>query len=176
MLTELIQSLSPPATSAYKKPDWVQVESDHGIQLPADYKTMVERYGGGSIDGFFWIIDPFSCNRHLNFDKSKYFRESYALMKIDFPTDYPRPAYPAQGSIWPWAFTENGESLIWVVDGEPDTWPVALHSVDQGEEEVFPYGCIEMLFKLLNRQVHSSILPDDFPSSGGAPYRFVPFQ
>ena len=176
MLTELIKLLPPPAVNAYKQPDWVKVESNHDIHFPADYKELVERYGGGSIDNFLWIIDPFSCSRHLNLDKSEYFRESYAVMQADFPSDYPRPAYPAQGSLWPWAFTENGDTLVWIVDGEPDAWLVALHSVDQGEEVVFPCGCIEVLCKLLGREIRSSILPDDFPNSGGAPYRFEPFQ
>lgn len=176
MLSKLERLLLPPASSAYTSPDWVKVESEYSIQLPADYKAFVERYGGGSIDDFLWVIDPFSRSPHMNFDKSEYFRESYALMKVDFPQDYPRPPYPTHGSFWPWAFTENGDTLVWVVDDEPDSWPVALHSADQGEEVVFSCGCIEVLCKLLGREIHSRILPDDFPSSEASLYSFAPFR
>ncbi|CRI56987.1 SMI1/KNR4 family protein [Pseudomonas sp. CCOS 191] len=176
MLVGLMKMLPPPDSPAYPNPDWARVENDHGIRLPADYKAFIERFGAGCIDDFLWVIDPFSSSRDLNFDKGDYFRESYAVMKAEFPSDYPRPGYPAEGAFWPWGFTENGETLVWIVKGEPDSWSVALHSVDQGEEYLIACGCIELLCKLFRREIHSCILPEGFPSARGVPYRFVPFK
>ena len=97
MLAGLMKMLPPPDSPAYPNPDWARVENDHGIRLPADYKAFIERFGAGCIDDFLWVIDPFSSSRDLNFDKGDYFRESYAVMKAEFPSDYPRPGYPAEG-------------------------------------------------------------------------------
>lgn len=85
-------------------------------------------------------------------------------MRKEFSSKYPRPDYPVKGSFLPWAVTDNGETFVWLVDGEPDLWTVAIHSSDQGEEEVYNFGCVEFLLKLLSRDISSKILPGQFPS------------
>uniref|UniRef100_A0A0R3R5W4 SMI1_KNR4 domain-containing protein n=2 Tax=cellular organisms TaxID=131567 RepID=A0A0R3R5W4_9BILA len=100
--------------------------------------------------------------------------DAYAVMRQEFLSDYPRPDYPAEGSFLPWAVTDNGETFVWLVDGEPDSWKVAIHSSDQGEEEVYNFGCVEFILKLLSRDISSKILPGakattSWQGSGPAP-------
>lgn len=172
MMDKLIALLSPPASRNFVGAAWKGLESKKGQRFPNDFKQLISIYGCGTIDGFILLLDPFSKNPNLNFEKSKYFLEAYAAMKRDFPMDYPRPGYPAKGSFFPWAVTDNGETFVWLVEGEPDSWKVAIHSSDQEKEEVHSFGCVELIWKLLSREVFSKNLPSQFPSGNGSNYFF----
>ncbi|WP_439214229.1 SMI1/KNR4 family protein [Duffyella gerundensis] len=163
MINKLISLLSPPSQRIFDNAAWAIFESKLSLRLPNDFKKFISIYGCGAIDDFVWVLNPFSKNPNLNFEKSKYFINAYAVMRQDFLSDYPRPDYPAEGSFLPWAVTDNGETFVWVVDGEPDSWKVAIHSSDQGEEEVYNFGCVEFILKLVNREISSKILPSQFP-------------
>lgn len=52
---------------------------------------------------------------------------------------------------------------FWVVEGELDSWKVAIQSSDQGEEEVYKFSCVEFIIKLIGRDILSKILPVQFP-------------
>lgn len=163
MISKLINILPPPSQRAFDNTAWASIESHENLRLPNDFKQLISIYGCGVVDDFIWVLDPFSKNPNLNFEKSKYFIDSYAVMRSEFLSDYPRPDYPAEGSFLPWAVTDNGETLVWLVNGEPDSWVVAIHSSDQGDEEVYNFGCVEFILKLLNRDISSKILPSQFP-------------
>lgn len=163
MINKLISLLSPPSQRIFDNTAWANFESEGNPRLPNDFKQLISIYGCGSVDDFLWILDPFSKNPNLNFEKSKYFIDAYAVMRQEFSSDYPRPAYPAEGSFLPWAVTDNGETLVWLVNGEPESWKVVIHSSDQGAEEVYNFGCVEFLLKLLSRDISSKILPSQFP-------------
>ncbi|MBX8516834.1 SMI1/KNR4 family protein [Pseudomonas cichorii] len=162
-MNELINILPPPSRYGFDSDAWVKFEAEEKLRVPQDFKELISIYGGGQIDGFLWILNPFSVNRNLSFEKSKYFQEAYASMQQEFPSDYFRPAYPEQGSFLPWAVTDNGETFVWLVDGEPDSWKVAIHSSDQGEEESYSCGCVEFILNILRRDISSRILPSQFP-------------
>ena len=166
MMDQLVNLLSPPAQRNFDNAALAVFESDWGMQLPSDFKSLVSVYGSGSIDGFVWLLDPLSKNANLNFAKSKYFIGAYIFMQQEFSSDYPRPAYPAKGSFFPWAVTDNGETFVWLIGEEPESWRVAIHSSDQGEEEIYDFGCVEFIVKLLKGELLSRILPFQFPEAG----------
>ncbi|MFJ5804057.1 SMI1/KNR4 family protein [Streptomyces decoyicus] len=37
---------------------WAAVEEALGIALPADYKRLVQTYGGGIFAGVLWLLEP----------------------------------------------------------------------------------------------------------------------
>ncbi|MCU1720756.1 SMI1/KNR4 family protein [Pseudomonas sp. 5P_5.1_Bac1] len=163
MIDQLINILPPPAQRSLDSVALAAFESNWGMQLPSDFKGLVSVYGSGSIDGFIWLLDPLAKNSNLNFEKSRYFVEAYVFLQQEFSSDYPRPEYPAKGSFFPWAVTDNGETFVWLVDGEPESWKIAIHSSDQGEEEIYNFGCVEFILKLLRGELLSRILPGQFP-------------
>ena len=165
MINKLISLLPPPSPRAFNKAAWANLETEENLRLPNDFKEFISIYGCGAIDDFVWVLDPFSENSDLNYEKSKCFVGAYAVMRQEFLSDYPRPDYPAEGSFLPWAVTDNGETFVWLVDGEPDSWKVAIHSSDQGEEEIYNCGCVEFLLRLLGRDISSKVLPGQFPSA-----------
>lgn len=144
--------------------NWKEVEDKFGIAVPDDFKEIISVYGTGSIDRFIWILNPESKNDNLNFDKAEYFLSSYSVMKQDYPKNYPRPQFPAEGSFFPWAVTDNGETFVWIVEGAPNDWKIAIQGVDQETEEVYEMSTIEFLVALLSKKIKSKILPEEFPS------------
>lgn len=176
MINKLISLLPPPSPRALDDAIWLTFESEKNLRLPNDFKELISNYGCGAIDDFLWLLNPLSKNSNLNFEKSKYFLEAYAVMRQDFLSDYPRPDYPEKGSFLPWAVTDNGETIVWLVDGEADSWRVAIHSSDQGEEEVYDFGCVEFLSKLLTKDISSNILPVQFSSAALEKHFFTPID
>lgn len=151
---------SPRETS---KLDWDKIEQDVGVELPHGYKEFVSHYGTGSIGGFLWVFNPISENRSLNTEAIRYFQSSYAELKQDFPDDYSRPTFPALGSFLPWAITDNGDTLVWVLDGAPaENWKVGVMASDQVDEEISDFNFVEFVVRLLDKKIVSSILPQQF--------------
>lgn len=49
--------------------DWAQIEDAPGVELPGDYKWLVERYGPGSFNDFLYILQlgsPFTRRASWN--------------------------------------------------------------------------------------------------------------
>ena len=143
--------------------DWDAVERDLGVEFPTGYKQFISTYGTGSIGEFLWIFNPSSANRSLNGEAIRYFQSSYEELKQDFPADYTRPVFPSEKSFLPWAVTDNGDTLVWIVDSGPsDSWCVGIMGSDQVEEEISELGFIEFVVHLLDRKIVSAILPEQF--------------
>ncbi|WP_233237906.1 hypothetical protein [Bordetella sp. LUAb4] len=176
MLNELIRMLPPPSRKPRNSDAWVRYEAESGQIFPSDFKAFISAYGSGVIDDFIYVLDPFSPNPNLNFEKAESFQSAYLVMKQLFPEDYPRPAYPETGSFLPWAVTDNGDSFIWLVDGDPAGWKVALHSKDQGDEEIYMLGCVDFLAGLLRGEVSSAILPSELLTHGKTAHEFLPLE
>ncbi|KTB79733.1 SMI1/KNR4 family protein [Pseudomonas syringae] len=174
MINELIKILSPPQDRNFDETLLTAFEAKESLMLPEDFKEIISVYGGGLVDDFICILDPTSSNGSLNFEKSKYFQDAYTSMQQEFPSDYPRPRHPAKNSFLPWAVTNNGETFVWIIDGDVNAWKTAIHSVDQGDEELYSCGCLELLLKILLREIKSAILPSQFPSIDSSYHHFEP--
>lgn len=143
--------------------DWDTVERDLSVELPTSYKQFISTYGTGSIGEFLWVFNPSSANHSLNGQAIRYFQSSYEILQQDFPNDYTRPVFPSEKSFLPWAVSDNGDTLVWIVDSGPsDSWCVGIMGSDQVEEEIFEFGFVEFIVQLLDRKIASSILPEQF--------------
>ncbi|MFB4392841.1 MULTISPECIES: hypothetical protein [unclassified Pseudomonas] len=69
MIKELIKILPPPSQRDASGIVWGEAEKETGAQFPKDFKAFVEVYGGGLIDGFVWVLNPFSNNSNISFKK-----------------------------------------------------------------------------------------------------------
>lgn len=162
--TEIAARLSQPSSPKETgQLDWDIIERDFGIEFPTGYKQFVSAYGTGSIGAFLWTFNPSSENRSLNGEAIRYFQSSYEELKQDFPADYTRPAFPSENSFLPWAVTDNGDTLVWIVDSGPaDGWRVGIMGSDQVEEEISEFDFIEFVVHLLDNKITSDILPQQF--------------
>ncbi|WP_430782635.1 hypothetical protein [Actinoplanes sp. G11-F43] len=51
-------SLVPPPAHKPARPDWAGIETRLGLQLPRDYRALVETYGAGRFDDYLVVYTP----------------------------------------------------------------------------------------------------------------------
>lgn len=162
-LTRIVELLPIPANNSEQGlGNWDALPEEFGRRFPDTYVDFVSTYGTGSIGAFLWILNPFSENPSLNFDQARYFRDAYQSLRDDFPKYYPRK----RNGFLPWAFTDNGDAIVWVTDeGDPNEWQVCVQSPDPAQEEMTNMNTQAFLEALLEKRLRSSILPMDFLDS-----------
>jgi hypothetical protein len=145
-LAELIAVAPPPRDPVASWGDWGSLERRLGLELPEDFKALIETYGSGSFSDFLVPINPFRgtglewADRNiLRFDRE---------IRAEFPREMPYPIHPEPGGILPWATTDNGDVLYWLTAG--DTWPILVRDSRGPETAVYPFGAAEFLLRWLS--------------------------
>lgn len=159
-LVRIIELLPVPTEASEQgSGSWGTLPEEFGRRLPEAYVDFVSTYGTGSIGAFLWVLNPFSNNPSLNLDQARYFRDAYQSLRDSFPQYYARKI----DDFLPWAFTDNGDAIVWVVDdGDPNEWRVCIQSSDPAQEEMTDLNTQAFLEALLEKKLVSSILPSDF--------------
>ena len=164
MLERLRQLLPPPADPVEPgQPDsWAEIEEDLGTGLPRDYKAFTELYGSGKVDDFLYLFNPFTAGQDGNLlaEKDRVL-EGYRQTRARFPERLPLPPFPKPGGVLPLGWTDNGDELYWVTEGDPDGWPVALLESRAALQEVHRMPVTGFLAALAANQLTSRILPED---------------
>ena len=80
-------------------------------------------------------------------------------MHYEFPDEFPFPVFPAAGGLFPWATTDNGDTLYWLTVGDPDTWQVVVWESRGPEHVVYPFGAAEFLQRWLSGTLECSVFP-----------------
>ncbi|OAB34382.1 SMI1/KNR4 family protein [Paenibacillus glacialis] len=166
-MENLIRILNPP-----DKPDntgdeksWETFIKILGTELPSDYKKFIRTYGTGGIDNFIWILTPFDQDENINFLRRKEeISGAYMQSKQEFPKNFKHDVFPASGGILPWAFTDNGDELYWLTEGEPDQWKVVVYETRSSDYHIYSLTMTEFIYKVLTRELICDAFPEDFPS------------
>jgi hypothetical protein len=184
-----LREMVPPPAEIFEVGDrdsFAKVEAELGLMLPEDYKQVVQTYGSGQWQGFWYILNPFTQNEFLNFvcqskmlrpknwstlDSERERRES---TKGIYP--YPNPIYPEPGGIIPWALTDNGGRFFWLTKTRPEDWPTIYYPDRSPDFIKYPVSCAELLFKAV-----AGILPifaEEFGNDYeyGRPDAFLPIK
>jgi len=159
-LSRIVELLPvPDVATENERGDCDSLSVEFGVRFPDIFIDFVSTYGTGSIGGFLWILNPFSKNPNLNLDQARYFRNAYQNLRNDFPEYYPRRS----DEFLPWAFTDNGDAVVWLIDeGDPNDWCVCVQASDPAQEEMTGLNTQEFLEALLEKRLASSILPVQF--------------
>lgn len=170
MAIEALVALVPPPERIPSRGE--RSERSSAGQLPADYWSLVERYGVGSFDDFVWVLVPDAVNPHLNYD-SRSTELLDALREVQrLGEEVPFDLTPGHEEILPWAFTDNGDVLYWITrDSVPERWTVVVNEGRSGEWEEIQASCTDALVLLLSARQRLTFFPHDFPSQEP---RFVP--
>lgn len=163
-LDELKALIGPPSRSA-PPVDWTHVESAEGLVFPTDYKLFAGSYAPLIIDNFIHVAHPSTpgdgeraLNRQLRRDL-----DALRELRQSHPNEVRYPLYPEPDGLYPWGGTDNGDSLFWLTQGDPDHWPVIGTSRSGWAE--YQGTMTEFLVAVLGRQHKFELFPDDFPSS-----------
>ncbi|KIF00603.1 hypothetical protein PL81_40280 [Streptomyces sp. RSD-27] len=152
--------MPPPAAPVDAHGDWTAVEQELGVQLPEDYKALVETYGWGEFCDFLSLRTPFGDSPHNGLTWQN--GSPSASLRWDGQKRYPYPLHPASGSLLIWGTTMDADRLCWRTTGNPNHWPVVIWSRG-GEYETFPTGTAEFVEGWTGRHLSSRLLGDMEP-------------
>lgn len=137
-LRRLTRMVPPPSTPVENGDisGFNVVEAELCLRLPEDFKQLIATYGTGQWQQFWYLLNPFTANPHLNFavqtrnlrPRSWSALDAERGMREVIGEHYPYPIYPEEGGILPWAVTDNGGRFFWLTSGPPDKWPTVYYA------------------------------------------------
>jgi len=146
--------------------EWAECEAKL-TRLPPDYKSFLEDYGTGCIDGFIWIFNPSSQNPNLNL-LVQVKRQLSALDELIQQKTESKiyPLYPEIAGLLPFGITDNGDVLFWKTMGTPG-------NSRSPEYQEFQISMTSFIASVLNGTKRVAAFPEDFPNSSPSfkPYR-----
>lgn len=138
---------------------WQGVKQRLGLDLPAQYKNLIDSAGDQLSFGETHVLSPFASNKHLNmYEKSEKILAAARSLRAECSHHYPLPLYPEDGGLFPWAITDNGDTLYWITREDPDTWPTLIQSARAPEFEVHFSRPCSLLYRILTDKLQSAIL------------------
>jgi hypothetical protein len=69
--------------------------------------------------------------------------------------------FPETPGLFPWGKDENGSSLCWWANGDPENWPVVVQS-REGEEYHYQLSLTEFLVKVFLNEVKVPVWHEPF--------------
>lgn len=164
-MEELQAALRPPVQHKIvgASHDWSATERFLGRGVPQDYKRFVDVYGDGSWHSFILFFLPGDEQERYALPQEAILQNGvYEEQKINWPDRYRMPLLPDEGSLMPFARTENGDFIGWIVGPEdPDNWKVGVLAHEEGMVEQFDMSFAEFLTRLTT----SEVKPGCFPAS-----------
>ncbi|MFJ4188830.1 SMI1/KNR4 family protein [Kitasatospora sp. NPDC089509] len=144
---------------------WERSVERLGVELPADFREFVERYGRVEYSGDLLVVTPslrdgvadgerFDGLHQFNKDVGEMLEEWYGWDGVD---GRPYEPFPAKGCLLAWANNTSSDYFCWDTSaGEPDQWPVVVWRFGISEWVRFDGGMAEFL---------AAVLTGEFPDS-----------
>jgi hypothetical protein len=167
MNIELLKSLLPPPPEPIAVPSQSDIGSfeQQFTKLPTDFVDFLQSYGTGSIDNFIWIFNPASKNPNLNLaNQIKLQLQTFRELVFQQLEPSPYKLFPEKEGLLPFAITDNGNVLFWKTVGDPNQWSVVVAASRAPKYEEYNLCITDFISKLLMKELHVGIFPDDFPS------------
>ena len=168
-IEKLIAVASPPkcgvVTAAPDK--WDKLEAKFHLKFPDDYKLLIKTYGAGKFADFFGVVNPF-CKSSSSVEFEEFVRlrtRDMTEAKVSYPkTAVSLPIYPQSGGLFPWGYTDNGETMCWLTDGKNSDWPIICLEVGYlNNYDRYNLPITEFIEKWLTNQISvPSLTPPDF--------------
>ena len=144
-----LTSLVPPPADPPPAVDWDAARAALGVELPADYRALVERYGAGEIAGLALLV-PGHPNRHVDLLRQVVPQRWALQYLIDEGIEQP---YPPE-RLLPWGIDGGGNVAWWLMEGD---WPVVANEA-RGEEWHRHDGAAGFLAAILSGRETSDFL------------------
>jgi hypothetical protein len=149
-----------------------------GVRLPADYFQLVTTYGSGYFGhststevGFLNPYETTSCQRVLEFCHIlRGHQEATGGRYIRHGT------FPESPGLLPWGTDGHGQWLMWLTDGEPESWPIYLKR-DGGwadSDEMWRMPVTTFLAKAFAREIVPCVWNGDWFFEPPEPVQFHP--
>jgi hypothetical protein len=152
-----LTSLVPPPDAPAPPVDWDAAHAELGVELPADYRALVERYGAGAIAGLRLLV-PGHPNRHVDLLRQVE-PQRWALRQL-IEQGIEQPYEP--DALLPWGIDEGGNVVWWLTEG---SWPVVANEARGEEWQRYDGGVVAFLAAIVAGRETSDFLViegDDF--------------
>jgi hypothetical protein len=152
-----LAALVPPPDDPPPAVDWAAAHAALGHELPADYRALAERYGGGNLAGLGLLV-PGHPNRHV--DLLRQVEPQRWALRYLIDRGIAQPYAP--GELLPWGIDESGNVAWWHTAGG---WPVVASEARGDGWHRFDGGAVAFLAAMLSGRETSGFLViegDDF--------------
>lgn len=159
-----LTSLVPPPDETPPAVDWDAARGALGVDLPADYRALVERYGAGNLGGL-GLLMPGHPNRHV--DLLRQVEPQRWALRTLIDEGIEQPYDPDE--LLPWGIDEAGNAVWWHL---VESWPVVANEARGDEWHRHEGGAVSFLAAMLSGRETSIFLViegDEFE-----PYPFEP--
>jgi hypothetical protein len=160
---ESLMRLCPPPPDGGRAVDWAAVEEALGTLLPADYKRLVETYGGGLFGDTLWLLEPGCPDPMYDLLAQTAEREEILAGFWEAGEDKPSELEEPGTRLVPWAYAEGaGHFLYWLVrpGTEPEQWTVLLNEGRGPLWDAYPMSCGQFLLEVLSGTTTSFYFTD----------------
>ena len=171
-LARLGPLVAPPSHKPVR-PDWADIETRLGLQLPRDYRALVETYGAGKFDDYLVVYTPGGPRDTIDLEHQ--LASGAERLAYYQAHDEQLPHRPED--LLEIAGTDNGESICWArtAGSGPDDWTIVVNAVRDWEDwPAFNGGLVEFLVAVFASEYQCSAFPEDFPSTS-LPLSFVSY-
>jgi hypothetical protein len=166
-----LRRLVPPPAQPPPPVDWDAARQTLGLDLPEDYRALIDVYGAGLFDEELSVLAPGHPKRELDL----LWQADQQLSGLRYVRDrsgerLPYEPEPVSGGLLPWGITGNGDVCYWrVVDADrPAEWTVIVDEVRGGEWHPFDGGVSEFLAGLFAGRVRAEFYDGLWPSDAPA--------
>ncbi|WP_324614274.1 SMI1/KNR4 family protein [Streptomyces kebangsaanensis] len=132
--------------------EWAAVEEALGVVLPADYKRLVEWYGGGLFAGVLRLLEPDCPDAMYDLVAQTAEHEEVLAELWEAGEDKPSELHEGNARLVPWGYAEGaGHFLYWLVrpGTEPEEWTVLLNEGRGPLREACPVSCGQFLLDVV---------------------------
>ena len=168
MLADLTAILPPPPNPTHAVGDWACVEQDLGVELPSDYKAILQTYGYGQFCDNLSVVNPF-VGKPLKSTIGAIVRQWQQISEI-CAVEY--PFFPDHGGLLPCAVNINGHYVSWKTEGRPDAWEIVVWDSSEPKYVSSTGPLSNLLHDVLTRarSLTSLLLPDLANEPGKSPW------
>jgi hypothetical protein len=156
-IDDLVRLVPPPEAPVDAIGDWALVEADLGLELPSDFRTLIQRYGRGQFQSFITPLMPFGQDATLVVEARRLQKDDQPFRE-DYPQSCPYAVYPEPGGLLPWAGTDNGDRICWFTEGRPDTWTTVIWNPRDCDYDAHAVGAVTFLHGWLSGQISNTVL------------------
>ncbi|MFJ8545801.1 SMI1/KNR4 family protein [Streptomyces sp. NPDC093586] len=160
--TERLVRLCPPPGEG-RTVNWSAVERELCLTLPADYKRLVETYGGGLFAGVLRLLEPGCPDAMYDLVAQRTEREEILTGLWEAGEEKPSELREDDVELVPWGFEEDGgHFLYWLVRPgvEPEEWTVILNEGRGPLWESHPISCSQFLLEVVSGTTTSFYFTD----------------
>ena len=153
---------------------WPAIE-DKLVKFPNDYKHFLSTYGSGCIDGFVYVFNPVVSEGVLALCP-EIKGACWALReRAKYDDEFRYPIFPDKPGLLPFAGTDNGDTIMWFTEGEPNSWPVCALEARGPLMEWFNGGLYGLIGAIHRKGFQSGLLPTAEELEAAQPY-FRPLE